>query len=249
MSQRIQCDKCGAKINVPDGWPRPRARCPRCTANLTVPGHTASAEALEATPTLATQRWRLAAIAATISLIAMSTVALFVWQGRSSPASAKVSAIDAEGSGNPLPVASAATQSLTPGTEQEFRHLVGLTGLERLSLSGSPVTGAGLRHLRTLPHLKVLNLRGTDVRDGDLAVLADFPALTDIATPQTRVTAAGVRSIEVRRPNLLIRASRPDELTLSRSINPGRRPEYMTTDPSPKLGPLDGPPIFPDGSR
>ena len=34
MSERIQCKKCEAKINVPDGWTQPRARCPRCQAIL-----------------------------------------------------------------------------------------------------------------------------------------------------------------------------------------------------------------------
>lgn len=133
--------------------------------------------------------------------------------------------------------------------DDDLRILAGLTGLERLSLSGSPVTAEGLKHLKGLPNLKVLNLRGTDVRDPDLAVLAEFPALTDVATPQTRVTEAGARAIEARKPILRVRVSRPDEAVTGR-MNPDRRPEYMTADPPPPpRGPITGPPIFPDKPR
>ena len=105
MAKQIRCNKCRAKINVPDGWTRPRARCPRCAANLAVPTATASGDSLETAPAQARGRSRLAAIATIVGLIAMSSMALFAWQKRSPSVSGITREVVASGGANEPAVA------------------------------------------------------------------------------------------------------------------------------------------------
>jgi hypothetical protein len=132
--------------------------------------------------------------------------------------------------------------------DDDLRHLAGLTQLEQLSLSGSPISGKGLEHLRPLQKLKYLNLRGTNIRNADLLRLAQFPALRDVITVQSLVTGDGVGAAEAKIPNLMIRASKPASAYPARAINPDARPEYMAQDlkSGKPRGPINEPPIFKD---
>ncbi len=80
-------------------------------------------------------------------------------------------------------------------TDAGLEHLVGLTGLECLSLVACPVTDAGLRHLRGMPRLSVLNLAETQVVGTGLEYLGRQSALTDLDLTHSRANDAGLQAV------------------------------------------------------
>jgi len=85
--------------------------------------------------------------------------------------------------------------------ERRLAVLTGLTTLEKLELSGSPVTSRGLAHLRGLSKLYMLHLDGTQVGDEGLAHLAGLRGLGVLSLDDTRVTDGGLAAL-ARLPQL-----------------------------------------------
>ncbi|MGZ0174092.1 MAG: hypothetical protein ACKVHE_31670 [Planctomycetales bacterium] len=88
---------------------------------------------------------------------------------------------------------------LTRITDAGLKHLLGLTKLRELDLSGSAVspkrrtiTDTGLEFLRDLRNIEKLNLDRTEVTDEGLRHLTSFTCLRTLGLKETHVTRAGV---------------------------------------------------------
>jgi peroxiredoxin len=79
-----------------------------------------------------------------------------------------------------------------PLSDEQFRELANIAGLEDLSLSGSPVTDQQLEQLVALPRLRRINLSGTKITDAGLKSLAKMPPLEQIDLSATDVGDAGM---------------------------------------------------------
>jgi serine/threonine protein kinase len=98
---------------------------------------------------------------------------------------------------------------LHPGgiTDAGVETLLGFRQLSELYLVETQVTAAGLRRLAALP-IAQLSLTGRSIADADLAVLQDFPALSNLAltSGKERITDAGLKHLAecpgLRRLNL-----------------------------------------------
>ena len=85
--------------------------------------------------------------------------------------------------------------------ERHLAILAGITSIEKLELSGAPVSSAGLANLKGLFKLYMLHLDGTQVGDDGLAHLARLQSLAVLSLDHTRVTDAGLAQLE-RLPKL-----------------------------------------------
>ena len=80
--------------------------------------------------------------------------------------------------------------------------LLGLTGLEWLSLTETAVGNPGVACLDGLEHLNRLSLRGTGITDGVVGVLAALPNLVWLSLADTAVTITGVERLLTDAPAL-----------------------------------------------
>ena len=85
--------------------------------------------------------------------------------------------------------------------EKQLVILAGITSIEKLELSTSPVTSPGLANLTGLFKLYMLHLDGTQVDDEGLVHLTRLHSLAVLSLDHTRVTDAGLAQLE-RLPNL-----------------------------------------------
>lgn len=83
--------------------------------------------------------------------------------------------------------------SLFLTSDDSFRSLAGLPGLERLAVADGQFHGLGLRHLAALPKLRALDLQFCRrVTDEGLTSLAELPTLEHLSLRQTVVSDAGL---------------------------------------------------------
>jgi hypothetical protein len=85
--------------------------------------------------------------------------------------------------------------------EKQLVVLDGLNTVEKLELSGSPVTSKGLKYLVGLSKLYMLHLDGTQVGDDGLVHLARLRGLGVLSLDNTQVTDAGLAQLQ-RMPQL-----------------------------------------------
>ncbi len=80
-------------------------------------------------------------------------------------------------------------------TDAGLQHLAGLTNLEKLNLSWSPISDAGLQHLAGLSNLKELDLRtGWSISDAGLLHLAGLTKLEKLGLAHcVRITGVGLQ--------------------------------------------------------
>ena len=78
----------------------------------------------------------------------------------------------------------------------QLRHLLGMTSLRLLDLTGTRITDTGLVHLLGCVDLEVLSLWDTAVTDDGLGLLARLPNLRQLGLGNTAVTDAGLRHLE-----------------------------------------------------
>ncbi len=76
-----------------------------------------------------------------------------------------------------------------------LKPLEGFTSLGRLWLGGTHVSDAGIAHLSTLSNLTMLDLAGTKVGDAGVRLLFDLPRITYLNLIQTQVTDAGLKEL------------------------------------------------------
>lgn len=105
-------------------------------------------------------------------------------------------------------------------------HIGALSGLQRLDLSGTAITGLGLEHLRELDQLielalrdtaiddiglqnlqgltrlRILDLTGTNVTDAGLIRLVRLPKLEELKLRNTHVTPEGLSAFADSRPKV-----------------------------------------------
>ena len=79
--------------------------------------------------------------------------------------------------------------------EKQLAVLTGLGTVEKLELSGSPVTSEGLRHLAGLSKLYMLHLDGTQVGDDGLIHLSRLRGLSVLSLDHSQVTDAGLKQL------------------------------------------------------
>lgn len=79
-------------------------------------------------------------------------------------------------------------------TDDGLKHVIGLQGLQRLTLGGTQVSDQGLKNLGELPSLVALNLNGTLVSDDGVKALNSFPSLSHIFLADTRVGDEGLKN-------------------------------------------------------
>jgi hypothetical protein len=92
-------------------------------------------------------------------------------------------------------------------TDAGLKELVGLKGLQSLSLGGTKVTDAGLKELAELKGLQRLELSSTKVTDAGLKELAGLKGLQTLYLSDTNVTDEGVKELRKALPDCLIIAS------------------------------------------
>lgn len=85
--------------------------------------------------------------------------------------------------------------SATLVTDDQLRHLAGLTGLRNLLLNGTAITGEGLWHLRPLVNLELINLSDTAANDAALDHLQAMIFLKRLFLANTKITKAGLAKI------------------------------------------------------
>lgn len=76
--------------------------------------------------------------------------------------------------------------------------------VEALAMANSPVTDAGIPHLLRLSRLTRLNLTGTQITDDGLVALRGLPNLQWVCVKRTQVTSGGVESLKAARPEVEI---------------------------------------------
>ncbi|MEE3371248.1 MAG: hypothetical protein VX346_18080, partial [Planctomycetota bacterium] len=103
-------------------------------------------------------------------------------------------------------------------TDVGLVHLVGLTKLERLSLSETQITDAGLIYLKGLSGLQNLSLSGTQVTDAGLVHLKGLTKLQMLHLGDTQITDAGVAELQQALPNCRIRTIAATRVTGGRSF-------------------------------
>ncbi|MFI5460229.1 MAG: leucine-rich repeat domain-containing protein [Isosphaerales bacterium] len=77
-------------------------------------------------------------------------------------------------------------------TDAGLAHMVGLTRLKKLDLSGTGITDSGLVHLRGMAGLQELYLSGTGITDSGLVHLRRMARLHDLDLSGDRITDAGL---------------------------------------------------------
>jgi hypothetical protein len=83
----------------------------------------------------------------------------------------------------------------TPIDDSGLTHLVGLTELQVLDLTGTKVTGSGLKPLHGIKDLHTVRLIDCPVDDGTLAALDGWTTLYTLDLRGTRITDAGLKRI------------------------------------------------------
>lgn len=97
-----------------------------------------------------------------------------------------------------------------PGLKEEQRQsldglerLAGLSRLEKLDLSRTPVNSVGLRALRKLPRLHELRLGlARNIDDSAVPVLIEWKSLRVVLLEGTQITAEGIARLRAARPDL-----------------------------------------------
>ncbi len=84
----------------------------------------------------------------------------------------------------------------SPISDAGLAHLSNLTSLSRLDIDYTPITNAGLVHLTGLTRLSVLVLNGTHVTDTGLEHLKSLASLTELNLAGTQVTDAGLAHLK-----------------------------------------------------
>ena len=94
--------------------------------------------------------------------------------------------------------------SNTEVTNSAMDSLAGFDQLKRITLKGTDVSDQSARVLSSLASLEVVNFFETQLGDPGLLVLSESTSLKRIYAGNSRVTAEGVRSAEILRPELSI---------------------------------------------
>ena len=81
-------------------------------------------------------------------------------------------------------------------SDDDLKCLDGLSKLERLNLSGNPITGSGFGHLVHLTTLNELLLSETKVADSSLPALVELKRLEFLALDGTEITDAGLACLQ-----------------------------------------------------
>jgi Leucine-rich repeat (LRR) protein len=87
-----------------------------------------------------------------------------------------------------------------------------VTKLQRLELSGSPISDKGLRPLSSAATLMLLDLSNTEVTDAGLAIIGELPALRGLLLNGTQITGDGLASL-TKSPMLMMLQLRGVELS------------------------------------
>jgi len=85
---------------------------------------------------------------------------------------------------------------LGSATDSDLRHLVGLTELRYLNLTGGRITDAGLEHLKGLTGLWWLNLTSTQITDVGLTHLKGLTGLLNLNLTSTQITDVGLAHLK-----------------------------------------------------
>ncbi len=94
--------------------------------------------------------------------------------------------------------------SHTPITDAGLVHLKGLTNLNKLYLHLTPITDAGLVHLKRLTKLQSLDLSYTRITDAGLEHLKGLTNLEQLNLRDTQVTDEGVKKLQEALPSCKI---------------------------------------------
>ena len=86
-------------------------------------------------------------------------------------------------------------------TDDGLRHLSGLTKLERLDLAFGQITDDGLKHLSGLTNLERLDLFGTQITDDGLRHLSGLTKLVMLRVAYTQITDEGKKNLQEALPN------------------------------------------------
>ncbi len=81
-------------------------------------------------------------------------------------------------------------------TDDDLKHLRGLSGPGRLWLGGTRITDAGLEHLAGLSRLYTLDLERTKITDAGLRHLRGLKSLENLSLRGTQVSDVGLRHLE-----------------------------------------------------
>jgi len=85
-------------------------------------------------------------------------------------------------------------------SDQELKHLSGLTNLEQLFLSYTQISDKGLKHLSGLTNLSWLWLTNTHVSDEGLKHLSGITTLIRLYVENTKVTEDGIKKLQKKLP-------------------------------------------------
>lgn len=80
-------------------------------------------------------------------------------------------------------------------TDQDLADLPLLKRLEKLSISGNPITDVGVEHLARLQDLKEVDLSGSVITDRSLVILGGLRELETIAVSYSHISDSGIRHI------------------------------------------------------
>lgn len=110
------------------------------------------------------------------------------------------------GGARPTPPDMPNRENAGPGIpEESLRAMAELKQLRVLKLGHSNITGAGLRILSALERVEKLGLEGCRrIDDTAIAALADWKSLRYLDVQDTQVTAQGVESLRLKRPDLVV---------------------------------------------
>ena len=89
-------------------------------------------------------------------------------------------------------------------SDDDLRHLEGLTKVRRLDLPHTPVSDEALVHLRGLTKLEYLGLGATSVTNDGLRHLAELKALRELRLDDTKANDEGVANLKQALPNCTI---------------------------------------------
>lgn len=116
--------------------------------------------------------------------------------------SEKAALIDTEGQDKHITTVILANKKIA---DDDLKHLLNLSRLKKLDLSGTQITDTGIKHLCSLSSLEELHLSHTDITDAALAQLTCLQNLEYFDISYTKVTQKGIEVLE-RCPKLKILA-------------------------------------------
>jgi serine/threonine protein kinase/formylglycine-generating enzyme required for sulfatase activity len=94
--------------------------------------------------------------------------------------------------------------SRCPMTDAGMRALESHPLLVTLEIVDSPIGDAGMAHLTNMPMLSNLNLQSSQVTDGCIEAISRIPHLSSVNLRSTKVTDAGIRRLQLARPQCRI---------------------------------------------